>query len=361
MLPNGLKALWHIGKRRWSATILGVDEGEPQPSLAASPAEFVAQLERLKARSGLTYRELEERSAARGEFLRRSTVADALRRPTLPRPEFVAAFVRACGAEADVAEWLAALARLSDPAAPVPTPPPDPTAGDAVVAPPVAVASDRSGGDAVVAPADAAASPTDRRRSPVVLSAAAAVIIAVVVALWLHAQPDRPALDTSATSAEPTGQLAPSLAGWARIHPVRTPDLCVTEGYDRTGRYHSHVAVQRPCEEAEPPRTLLERVRGDLYQVKWDHPGHGIGCLTVIVGGVGANLLEPWTDCQGGRPIQLFRVEPTTSDRYRLRPAETQLCLGIRDDVEAPGAEVVQETCTGAADQEFVIEPRAGR
>ncbi|NUT98811.1 MAG: XRE family transcriptional regulator [Saccharothrix sp.] len=323
-----------------------MDQGEPQPSLAASPAEFVAALERLKARSGLTYRELEERSAARGEFLRRSTIADALRRPTLPRPEFVAAFVRACGAESDVEEWLAALARLGAPTSGAVV---DPPSGDAVV----------ESGDAVVEPShDRAPEPSVRRRSLVVLSAAVAVTVAVVVALWPHADPDRPALDTTPT---PTGQQAPSLSGWARIHPGRAPDLCVTEGHDSTGRYHSEVAVQRPCTDAEPPRTLLERVHDDLYQVKWDHPDHGIGCLTVIVGGVGANLVEPWSDCRGERPIQLFRVEPTTSDRYRLRPAETQLCLGVRDDTETSGAEIVQETCTGAADQEFVIESREGR
>ncbi|MFD7812875.1 ATP-binding protein [Streptomyces sp. NPDC059785] len=72
-------------------------------------------MRRLKERSGLTYRQLEERAAERGEVLARSTTADVLRRPALPRPDVVVAFVRACGCPPeDIHDWMAAHRRLAD-------------------------------------------------------------------------------------------------------------------------------------------------------------------------------------------------------------------------------------------------------
>ncbi|MET8466316.1 helix-turn-helix domain-containing protein, partial [Micromonospora zamorensis] len=87
--------------------------GELRPDEATDPAEFVDMLRRLKDRSRLTYRQLEQRAAATGDVLARSTAADLLRRSTLPRPEVVAAFVRACGAEDQVETWLRARHRLA--------------------------------------------------------------------------------------------------------------------------------------------------------------------------------------------------------------------------------------------------------
>ncbi|MEV5753300.1 tetratricopeptide repeat protein [Actinoallomurus sp. NPDC052308] len=104
--------------------------------------EFTALLRRLRAWSGLTYRQVEKRSGVQGVPLPYSTIATALQRDTLPREEFVEVFVRACGV--DPVPWLVARKRLAvggteaawpaeDPAgaAPVPRPaqlPPD--AGD---------------------------------------------------------------------------------------------------------------------------------------------------------------------------------------------------------------------------------------
>ncbi|MBM0279662.1 helix-turn-helix domain-containing protein, partial [Micromonospora tarensis] len=87
--------------------------GEPRPDEAADAAEFVDLLRQLKDRSRLTYRQLEQRAAAAGDVLARSTAADILRRSTLPRPEVLAAFVRACGAEDQVETWLRARHRLA--------------------------------------------------------------------------------------------------------------------------------------------------------------------------------------------------------------------------------------------------------
>ncbi|MER6136364.1 peptidoglycan-binding protein [Streptomyces sp. NPDC001815] len=82
------------------------DEKDPLPSEAHDSAEFVALLRLLKERSGLTYRQLEKRAAECGKTLARSTLADVLRRDTLPRPELLTAFVHACGEGRHTRAWL---------------------------------------------------------------------------------------------------------------------------------------------------------------------------------------------------------------------------------------------------------------
>ncbi|MEV4460105.1 helix-turn-helix domain-containing protein [Microbispora sp. NPDC049633] len=86
----------------------------PQPESLTNPAEFVAALGRLRQWSGLTYRQLTAAAKAAGDVLPTSTIAGALGRTTLPREEFVAAFVRACGlGEAETARWVAHRKRLA--------------------------------------------------------------------------------------------------------------------------------------------------------------------------------------------------------------------------------------------------------
>ncbi|MEW2579327.1 DUF2690 domain-containing protein [Streptomyces syringium] len=87
--------------------------GESAPHGARDAVEFVAAMRQLKARSGLTFRQLEERAAARGDVLARSTLADALRHDALPRVETLTAFLRACGEEHDAGAWLEVRKRLS--------------------------------------------------------------------------------------------------------------------------------------------------------------------------------------------------------------------------------------------------------
>ncbi|WP_219825234.1 transcriptional regulator [Streptomyces roseicoloratus] len=92
-------------------------ETAPDPRGARNPAEFVARLQELKNRSGLTFRELTARAAAHGDVLPRSTVANMLARTTLPRPELLTAFVRACGVDpAAEADWQAVRKELAEPA-----------------------------------------------------------------------------------------------------------------------------------------------------------------------------------------------------------------------------------------------------
>ena len=89
------------------------DASRPDPSDAGTPAEFIDAMQRLKAWSGLGYRELEKRAAAAGEVLPRSTVTAALARDALPREELLAGFVRACGCGEQVGHWIAARRRIA--------------------------------------------------------------------------------------------------------------------------------------------------------------------------------------------------------------------------------------------------------
>jgi hypothetical protein len=82
----------------------------PEPSKAVTHREFVMLLRQLKDWAGLTYRQLETRSARHGYRLARSTIAAAMTRESMPREEVVDGIVRACGREP--APWLQARRRL---------------------------------------------------------------------------------------------------------------------------------------------------------------------------------------------------------------------------------------------------------
>lgn len=85
----------------------------PQLNAVHDIPEFMALLRQMKVRSGRTLRQLEDQAAAHGDVLARSTIADALRRSTLPRPELLIAFVRACGEEERIEEWSRLRERLA--------------------------------------------------------------------------------------------------------------------------------------------------------------------------------------------------------------------------------------------------------
>ncbi|MEO3772645.1 helix-turn-helix domain-containing protein [Micromonospora sp. B9E7] len=361
--------------------------GELRPDEAADPAEFVDLLRQLKDRSRLTYRQLEQRAAAAGDVLARSTAADVVRRNTLPRPEVVAAFVRACGAGDQVEAWLRARHRLAVGAYAPASPTPDhPTADHPVPDGPVpdhpvpdhpmpdGPSVDGTVPEAVAGRATAARSRWFARPMPLTLPLVGTLLAALGVGVWIQRPDDKqrttplgePTTSASAgPSATPDASASPTIAPHARlsqIRPARTPQLCVTEGRDRTGQYKPEVAVQRPCAEATPPDTYLEPVSDGVYFIKWNHPAHGPGCLTVRGEDPGRNLLEPWGQCSATNWSQLFRFEPTgsTPTSYRIRPARSDLCVGLRDDDTEVSAEALVEPCTNGADQVFLVDPLPG-
>ncbi|GGT15860.1 helix-turn-helix domain-containing protein [Streptomyces griseoviridis] len=291
-------------------------------------AGFIASMQRLKERSGLTYRELEERAARSGDVLARSTLADVLRRTSLPRPEVLAAFVRACGDGERVDAWLDARDRLA--------------AARTITAP--VPARDFKTDTQQQTEAAAIARPHRPKR----LTVAGATTLAVpllALAAWGMLSGD---------SAEPGTPASPAPAGWVTIRPARTPDLCLTDGRDRDGAYDSAVAVQLPCAQAPVPRTYLEPMGEGLYRIQWHHPQMGKGCLTVMGEDQIKGMLEPRQNCAQGT---LFRLEPTAGT-FRLRPATSSGCIGIVDNDTTVGAEAIEERCSGTADQQFLV--RAG-
>ncbi|QTE02987.1 XRE family transcriptional regulator [Streptomyces cyanogenus] len=300
----------------------------------------------LRIWSGLSYRQLEGKAAARGDTLASSTMATALGRATLPREPFVAAFTRACGlSEAEVLRWLDARRRLAMAEQP-PGPRTDrvPPGADEQAAP------DTAGADRVPRP-------RDRRR---LMSLIAAAAIGAGAALGVQTSLSAPpASHRTSMAPRPVQGLAILAVGsWAQIHPARTPRLCVTEGRDRTHHYATAVAAQYPCARAVLPRTYIEPVGENLVQIQWHHPKYAIGCLTLLRDGPGRDLIEPRDDCAEDDPAQQFRIEPIgppASAHFRLRPAATGQCLSIRDQDTVEGAEIVQGRCSGARDQEFLI------
>lgn len=315
-------------------------------------AELNAELRELKARSRLTYRQLEERAARHGELLPRSTLADVLRNGSLPRPELLAAFVRACGEGDDVDEWLAARQRAAESPAP----------------------SSESGPSTANAPGPVRRL-TDARRTRVVAVSVAAVAV-VTVASWA-------ALRDSGGSGTP--ESAPTSTQLPRdqvlIRPLGSPGLCVTDGQVADNRYGSLVAVQRPCGETEPQTTTLEPVGKNAYRISWFRPDQGKGCLKALTSGPGKDLLEPWEACERTTAFRFVRMEPKESEQSKqsgesersrasqdsgvsgktvgrtyLIHVTDEKCVGIRAASTVAGAEAVVEPCSGTDAQLFVVE-----
>ncbi|MFI9235591.1 helix-turn-helix domain-containing protein [Streptomyces sp. NPDC053079] len=275
--------------------------------------EFTDRMRRLKERSGLTYRELEQRAQDRGEVLPRSTLSDVLQRYSLPRPELLVAFLHACGVdqEREIQSWLETRSRIES-----------------------ALGS--------------------RRRlwsRPLVAAVAVIAVLLLATGTWTLLSDDEGKARTPA---------APAVRGWVEIRPARTPHLCLTEGRDRSGAYTSAIAAQRPCKEAKPPHTYLKPVHDGPdapYYIEWHHPKHGRGCLTIRRSAPAKGMLEPWDACTRSNKDQHFRVEPAgTESRYRLRAEATSQCIGITADDTRPEAEAVENRCTGGPDQQFLIE-----
>ncbi|UYB41958.1 XRE family transcriptional regulator [Streptomyces sp. Je 1-4] len=318
------------------------------PAAAGDAVALVELMQQLKEQSGLTYRQLEQRAAERGEVLARSTLADVLRRRTLPRAELLAVFLRACGcAEDEVGAWLAARQGIEERAAAGAGEPSDggepPDAGEA------------PGGAAGAAVLDAP------RRSPYrsrrVLLSGAAALVALLLAVGI------PLLTGDGTAPHGAAAKAPLPTGEVRIRPLRAPGLCLTDGRVLRVRRYRTVAVQRPCAEAVPPQTHLTAAGAGRHRIQWTHRDHGKGCLVLLRESGLEGLLEPWDDCRAGGPAQLFRVEPAggrtgaggTAYRLRLSGEGAERCVTLGGD--EPGATALARPCTGKDDQKFLIGP----
>lgn len=89
----------------------------PTPESAATPAQFVELMGQLRDWSNMSLRQIEEASRKHNngrDWVARSSLADALKRDRLPRPDLLAAFTLAVGlAPGDRARWEAVRQRLA--------------------------------------------------------------------------------------------------------------------------------------------------------------------------------------------------------------------------------------------------------
>ncbi|GAA4803053.1 XRE family transcriptional regulator [Streptomyces ziwulingensis] len=314
-------------------------EDPPQPTQAKTPAEFTAALRTLRIWSGLTYRQLEGKASTHSDTLPASTIATTLGRVTLPRERFVDALTRACGlSDEEAQKWLEIRRRIAttEPAAPGDDP------------------DDKPDGSLTDAPAPAHVPWWHRT-----VGLLGAVGIGVAGTLGASSLFSNQPTHTSLPAMPVTGLRMLAVGSWAHIHPARTPELCLTEGRDRTGRYPTAIAAQRSCEKAIQPRVFLEPLGKNIVQIQWHHPKYGIGCLTVLANGPERNLLEPRDDCASDNQAQQFCLErygPPDTAHFRIRPVITDQCLSLRDQDTKEGAEIVQGRCSGAADQDFLIK-----
>ena len=139
---------------------------------------------------------------------------------------------------------------------------------------------------------------------------------------------------------------------------MTAPELCLTDGKVRGGRYDSLVAVQRPCGQTSPQTTELRPVPGTgRHRVEWNHPEFGTGCLKVLTSGPGKDLLEPWDTCNRA---EVFRVVPAKGRNVFTLRTEDGRCVGIARPVTAEGSEAVAQPCTPSRHQMFHIESAAG-
>ncbi|MGN9775052.1 helix-turn-helix domain-containing protein [Micromonospora sp. H33] len=331
------------------------------PGSLRTEQELLRELSRLRIsaarRHGKARLSLKDLEAATG--VPKSSLANYLAGRTLMPVDVLDRVVLALGVPpAEAGRWSAAWERIADDrlsAGPREPTPPDaePDAGD-------------TGSAAATVPEEAAGPDGPARVRRLVPAAAPLLAVGALLAVgtWFVLPAEREDRSAPGRSPRDVASSAPTFAlvsgeNVARIRPARTPQLCLTEGREHTGRYHSAIAVQRPCDNAEPPRTLIEPVGDGLHRIKWDHPEHGRACLTVLDGGPAKDMLEPWNDCIPGRRSQLFRIEPVDTPApgaYRVRAAHTGYCLGIRDHETASDAEAVQQPCTDAGDQAFMID-----
>jgi hypothetical protein len=348
-----------------------------EPGAAGTPVEFVAQLRRVRERSGLSYRQLAQRAEAAGHILPPSTLATMLSRFTLPREELVVALLTAVGGGPETIEaWLSVRQRLAwteleAPAAgPTRTPEPIDSAPEGM-SDPIASAPERTpdrsnpippqttspDGSASSRTADAVdpapnrtAGPAGRirlsRRNTLALLAAGALVAVVAAAVAV----------ASGIGGRDTPDHRPALPqlGAYQIRLAHS-NLCLSE---RTSNGNGEL-YQAPCPDAIPDMSLVSIVDG-VYQVRTDHPEFGPGCMGVESAqpGVGAPLGDDFCTQPDAHD---FRLEPVTVPvpGFRLRAVHSGLCAGIPSAATAQWQPVLQLSCDPENHgQVFVFDPR---
>ncbi|MFE5484319.1 helix-turn-helix domain-containing protein [Streptomyces sp. NPDC056527] len=312
----------------------------PDPREATDAASFIAQLQALKDRSGLTYRELSARAAAVGDVLPRSTVANMLARSTVPREELLTTFVRACGVDPGALEgWqtvrkeLAARGVYEPSGTDAPAADGEPSAEDATSTLwPTAPDPD---------PAAELPHPRSRTyRTLVGVVAVTGLVLAAVSVVFALVQDG----DGDAGGAAAGTPIAPA-AGDVRIRVIGS-DLCLNERRGgRSGQIH-----QRTCEGADVPRYSLMDLGAGTWRIVSDHPDYGPGCSGIPTGGRVADAAFEDSECGDPTRVERFRLEPHGSPAtgYRIVPVDSATagsCVTVTGDRTAEWAKLAQAPC----------------
>ncbi|TMR03457.1 hypothetical protein ETD83_10690 [Actinomadura soli] len=344
---------------------MGSEYSVSEPDDLSDVPSFKAGLRRLKAWSGMSYRELERKAKAAGEILPATTIADMLNpsRPRMPRENQVRALVRACGCDEDqVAAWLRTRRRIvmSEAAPPDGRPAAHEDGGqpgtDVVPAP----------DDPHVRPGPASVHPV-RRRLTSGRTAINGLLTACGILLLVGAGAPlvAPALDGKADSAEaPRPQSmaiprppAPGLpvSGPYRIRAAHS-SLCLSERRGTT----SGLVLQTSCSRAFPPMSL-EHQAATRYRITTDHPEFGPGCMGISKARntPGSYVFDDFcgNENAGAEIFFLTRVI-TPAHGYTIRVASNGLCLGFPENTTRDGAPLHQMECDQSIGQVFTAEPR---
>ena len=291
-------------------TELGID-----PASAATAAEFVDLLRRVRVASELSYRQIAQRARAQGVALPISTLATALNRDTMPRQEVVTAMLLACGcSREELAVWLAARRRI-------------------VTSAPSTADETESPEDSAETPdAPVATRPGRLLRSRVSLILAAVLVAGAGVAWWA----------TDRASHQPT--VAPTGYQPVRVRPLTTSG-CLSEHAGNSG----YLFIE-PCEQAFPALSM-ESLGSGAIRFHTSHPEFGEGCMGV----------DPVSD--DDRPSdgycadvkhQLFSLADAGGG-HLLRNVELGQCLSLRQ--EAGAQAVVFANCSaGDPAQLFAVD-----
>ncbi|WP_143052932.1 RICIN domain-containing protein [Streptomyces sp. 2112.3] len=313
------------------------EEQLPDPRRARTPTEFVLVMRAMKDLSGLTYRQLAVRAEERGDVLPASTLAGTLSRGSLPRPEVVEAFVRACGGSPeDVDRWLGTHRDLTRGGLHATAPKDATVAGD----------TDASGAHKGEPPPEGRKAPGPRwsARGRLIGSISLALLVVAGGSLAVtRLDGDETAQAHVAGAASPSATSRPALSGpRPGVYRIRSAasSLCLSE---REGESGGRV-YQATCAKAVPVYSV-EPVEGGAFRIRSLHPVFGYGCLGVTGGNprAGAQLMDDYCGHRGS--AERFQLQPAGRARYRLVPAHTGACASVPGGSPTEWTPVVQLSC----------------
>ena len=361
-------------------------ERAPQPQSVTTAAEFIAMLRRLRRWADLSLRDLERRAVLEGGALPRATVSGILNRTELPREEFVAAYVRACGGDAYSVEiWLAARRRLAVASEALPAPPT--TIGRPMAESPWE-ASDDNGSPAAAAedladergssriPSQArrhvTARPVRRRRALLIAGAVTAVA-ALTLGTLGTTDDDSTRRSPSASGARTTPMPAKSASSSPSskapsprrlLEPgacrMRTADgRCVVERREESKEVEAIGLFLTPCTTSQSDSVILKETGNGAYRIIFPGRQHEARrCLGVHGASIqdGMAVVIGYCGTQELIEAEQFRLEKVSlhGGGFRLRPDHLRfvpedqrqdLCLGAPEADHKEWAFVSQLQC----------------